>query len=76
MAGKRNSVLDWASTFLNGLTGRDSEVAEGVRRKTVRDYGSESRSEGRKDEDKRPQDSEEEQKRKERLLGEWARYAK
>lgn len=73
MAGKRNSVLDWASTFLNGLTGKDSDVSEGVRRKTVTQYGSESSKEDRKEteEDKRKKE-----KDKERLLGEWARYAK
>lgn len=38
MSQKRSKLLDYASTFLNGLTGKRKEVAEGVDNKTERLY--------------------------------------
>lgn len=74
MAGKRNSLLDFGARFLDGLTGKDKEVAEGVNRKTLTDYRSKRKEDDQREEDSK--DNAEDRRRKEKLLGEWSRYSK
>lgn len=74
MAGKRNSLLDFGARFLDGLTGKDKEVAEGVNRKTLTDYRSKRKEDDQREEDSK--DTAEDRRRKEKLLGEWSRYSK